>query len=352
MAAKWRTVTDSGTIEVAEEPGQWRTVVPDEPRRRDSPRPSSTRRKQLEKQFAAGGDAAVGRCNTSSPAGSAPPEPSHVLRRGDPHASRGKRPAPAASTCSAATSCRRMPRRPSAALALAKWLGSEQHPLTARVLVNRVWRHHFGAGLVDTPSDFGTQGERPTHPELLDWLASEFMARGWRLKDLHRLICTSAAYRQSSRAGRRPPRRSTPTRGCCGAFRPGGWRRRPSATACCSPAARSTSTMGGPGVNIYQPRTKPDSANGCRGRDPGPETWRRTIYLLRVRGADDGVFKPFDVPDCGQVRAKRSASTTPLQALNLFNSPFIDRAGAAAGGRARARSGRRSRPRRSSVSSP
>ena len=86
-------------------------------------------------------------------------------------------------------------------LALAKWLGSEEHPLTARVLVNRVWRHHFGAGLVDTPSDFGTQGERPTHPELLDWLASEFMARGWKLKELHRLICTSAAYRQSSRPG-------------------------------------------------------------------------------------------------------------------------------------------------------
>jgi hypothetical protein len=84
-------------------------------------------------------------------------------------------------------------------LALARWIGSPRNPLTARVMVNRVWQHHFGRAIVGTPSDFGFNGEPPTHPELLDWLALKFMANGWRLKPLHRLIVTSATYRQSSR---------------------------------------------------------------------------------------------------------------------------------------------------------
>src|SRR5438477_7777168 len=95
-----------------------------------------------------------------------------------------------------ATSCPR--------LAFAHWLTGGSNPLVARVLVNRVWLHHFGRGLVGTPSDFGVMGERPTHPELLDWLASDFVQHGWQLKRLHRLIMTSTAYRQSSR---RDPRR-------------------------------------------------------------------------------------------------------------------------------------------------
>src|SRR5262249_36149452 len=81
----------------------------------------------------------------------------------------------------------------------ARWLTSGRHPLTARVLVNRAWMHHFGRGIVATPADLGQLGERPTHPELLDWVAAEFVERGWRLKELHRLILTSAAYRQSAR---------------------------------------------------------------------------------------------------------------------------------------------------------
>src|SRR6185369_7960851 len=84
-------------------------------------------------------------------------------------------------------------------LAYARWLTDGKHPLVARVLVNRVWMHHFGRGIVNTPADFGALGERPSHPELLDWLADEFVRSGWRLKPLHRLIVTSTAYRQSSR---------------------------------------------------------------------------------------------------------------------------------------------------------
>src|SRR5262249_40597930 len=85
-------------------------------------------------------------------------------------------------------------------LALANWITDPRHPLTARVLVNRLWQHHFGEGIVGTPSDFGLNGANPTHPELLDWLASEFVARGWSIKHVNRLIVLSATYRQSSAA--------------------------------------------------------------------------------------------------------------------------------------------------------
>ena len=87
-------------------------------------------------------------------------------------------------------------------LELAGWIASKDNPLTARVMVNRTWLHHFGKGLVNTPNDFGTRGVPPTHPELLDWLASEFVRSGWSMKALHRLIMLSAAYRQAS--GTRP----------------------------------------------------------------------------------------------------------------------------------------------------
>ncbi len=82
--------------------------------------------------------------------------------------------------------------------ALAKWITDPANPLTARVMVNRVWQYHFGRGLVATPSDLGTRGGKPTHPELLDWLASEFVAKGWSIKQLHRMIMTSATYQQQS----------------------------------------------------------------------------------------------------------------------------------------------------------
>src|SRR5262249_16427139 len=90
--------------------------------------------------------------------------------------------------------------------ALARWLTQTNPPLTARVMVNRLWQHHFGQGIVATPSDFGSQGDSPTHPELLDWLAVEFMEHGWSLKHLHRLMVTSATYCQTSRVDERDPR--------------------------------------------------------------------------------------------------------------------------------------------------
>jgi len=317
VAAKWRTLKQ-WKIEAAEQPGEWRTVVPAD-RREGLPAADAERRTALEKQFT---QAAIRlwELNHVFAGRFLSPDPTRVLRRGNPLEPReltGPGGIDVLGPYELTSDAKDAERR----LALAQWLGSEMHPLTARVIVNRVWRHHFSTGLVDTPSDFGTQGERPTHPELLDWLASEFMASGWKLKALHKLICTSDAYRQSSRPNPAAAQIDADVRLL--------WRyppRRLEADAIRDSILFASGSldlkMGGPGVNLFRPQSKPDGGDWLPKENPGRETWRRTIYLLRARGADDGMFKPFDVPDCGQVRAKRSTSTTPLQALNLFNSPF------------------------------
>jgi mono/diheme cytochrome c family protein len=324
LPLRWRYVTD-WTIEVAEQPGQWRTVVSDD-RNDDLAKEDFARRKKLEDQYAKAAQEVWDWTHLFAGRFRSPPEVIHVLSRGDPLQPRA---VTGPGGIAVLGSYELPPDAPETErrVALAKWLGDEKHPLTARVLVNRVWRHHFGTGIVETPGDFGTQGERPTHPELLDWLATEFMARGWRLKELHRLICTSATYRQSSRPVAAATTVDADTRWL--------WRfpaRRLEAESIRDSVLFASGSldlaMGGPGANIYQPRTARDMSEWKPLEKPGQESWRRTIYLLRMRGADDGVFKPFDVPDCGQVRAKRSESTTPLQALNLFNSGFIlDQAG-------------------------
>ncbi len=131
--------------------------------------------------------------------------PTYLLRRGE-YGAKGPAISPAfpAVLCSIGAEVAAKPtssaRSTGRRTALADWLVRPDHPLTARVMVNRLWRHHFGQGLVGTPSDFGTMGDEPTHPELLDWLATELVARGWSLKSMHRLILTSATYRQSSRS--------------------------------------------------------------------------------------------------------------------------------------------------------
>ena len=108
--------------------------------------------------------------------------------------------------------------------ALAKWLTDPENPLTARVMVNRIWHYHFGKGIVGTPSDFGIMGERPSHPELLDWLAREFVRSGWSMKQMHRLIMTSAVYRQSSEFNEEAAEGRIPATGCCGRSRASGWK--------------------------------------------------------------------------------------------------------------------------------
>lgn len=206
-------------------------------------------------------------------------------------------------------------------LALAKWIVDPANPLTARVLVNRLWQHHFGEGLVRTPSDFGVNGARPTHPELLDWLAAEFIEQGWSIKHIHRLIVNASAYRQSSAS--RPEGRTVDAGSLLL------WRfppRRLEAEAIhdsiLAVSGSLDTRMGGPGFSFFEPND-----NYVRVYDPkklfGAEDWRRMIYGVVVRQRPDGVFGVFDCPDGGQIAPSRTQSTTPLQALNLLNSGFM-----------------------------
>jgi hypothetical protein len=204
-------------------------------------------------------------------------------------------------------------------LALADWIASPDNPLTARVMVNRLWQWHFGIGLVSTPSDFGRQGERPSHPELLDWLAAEFIRSGWSVKHMQRLIVLSATYRQQSKLGPQALAIDADTRLL--------WRypaRRIDAETLrdtmLQVSGRLHYTSGGPGFDLFKSR------GGLSGFPPiesfDESGLRRMVYAHKVRMERDAVFGAFDCPDAGQSLPRRSQSTTPTQALNLFNSRF------------------------------
>ena len=204
---------------------------------------------------------------------------------------------------------------------LADWIASPQNPLTARVLVNRLWHYTFGNGIVDTPSDFGANGSRPTHPELLNWLADEFVKGGWSIKHIQRLILMSATFRQSS-----APRADAAAVDADGRLL---WRytpRRLEAEAIRDSMLAVSGAldlkMGGPGFYLMDVVTE-NVMHYFPKEKYTPAEYRRMVYLFRIRAAQDGVFGSFDCPDGGSVMAKRSRSNTPLQALNLFNSSFI-----------------------------
>ncbi|MBD3675437.1 MAG: DUF1553 domain-containing protein [Planctomycetaceae bacterium] len=213
-------------------------------------------------------------------------------------------------------------------LALANWIASPENPLTARVMVNRLWQMHFGRGIVETPSDFGMNGARPTHPELLDWLANRFIESGWSVKEMHRLILTSRTYQQSSRIQEHAQKIDADSRLL--------WRfptRRLEAEAIrdsmLAVSGELNLKMGGPGFDFFKTR------GGLSGFPPveefGPDKLRRMIYAHKIRMESVPVFGAFDCPDAGQPTPERSQSTTAIQALNLFNSEFVyDRAKAVA----------------------
>ncbi len=212
-------------------------------------------------------------------------------------------------------------------LALAKWLGSPENSLTARVIVNRLWHYHFGTGLVDTPSDFGLNGGRPSHPELLDWLASELMASGWKLKHIHRLILTSEAFTQSSvesrsakSPGSRPAALDSSNR-LLWHFPARRLEAEPLRDAMLAVSGKLDRTMGGPGFDLFEANNNYVKVYNSRA-DFGPTEFRRMVYQSKPRTELDNTFGAFDCPDAGQVSPKRTSSTTPLQALNLLNSPF------------------------------
>ena len=250
------------------------------------------------------------------------PEPARVLHRGDPEqagdevgprsplAFDDRLPALALPTDAPEQARRR---------ALADWIVHPANPLAARVIANRVWQWHFGTGLVETSSDFGRSGASPSHPELLDWLAAELVAHGWSLKNLHRSIVLSATYRQGdamtaeglakdsgNRLLWRYPSRRLEAEGI-----------RDSMLAV---SGLLDPSMGGRGFDLFRSR------GGLDGFPP-VETFsgdglKRMIYAHKVRMEKESVFGAFDCPDAGQTMARRRQSTTPIQALNLINSPF------------------------------
>ena len=206
-------------------------------------------------------------------------------------------------------------------IAFAKWLIDPNNPLTARVMVNRIWHYHFGRGLVATPSDFGDMGFRPSHPDLLDWLAMEFMENGWSVKHIHRLILNSRTYRQASL-----PRKDGLAKDAGSVLL---WRfspRRLEAEAIRDNALLLAGaldrTMYGPGFLLFVPNSN-YARNWIAKDEFEPKDMRRMIYTMRIRMEQDSVFGAFDCPDGGQVAPSRSRSTTPIQALNLYNSGFM-----------------------------
>jgi hypothetical protein len=231
------------------------------------------------------------------------------------------------------------PGKPGRRLALAAWLTQPENPLTARVMVNRLWQHHFGRGIVATPSDFGTRGDPPDHPELLDWLAGELIRNGWRLKPIHRLIVTSAAYRQASDV--RDPRQQADDPENVLVWRHS--RRRLDAEgirdAMLAVSGELNPKAGGPGVLVPIEKAVEDLIfTEAEVVDLWPETpdpaehRRRSLYLFRKRNVRYPLFDAFDAPDTQTACARRSTSTHALQSLVLLNSPFVlDRAKALAG---------------------
>lgn len=202
-------------------------------------------------------------------------------------------------------------------LAFAKWLTKPDHPLTARVMVNRIWSHHFGAGLVRTPENFGVKGDRPSHPELLDWLAVEFIERGWSIKDMHRLMMNSRTYRQSSLVTDEPLRldpqnrllsRMPLTRMNAEAIR----------DSLLFVSGRLDETAFGPPDLVTVDRdglvTENTTATG---------NWRRSIYLQYRRTEIPTMMDTFDYPEMGPNCISRSVSIVSPQSLMLLNNQHV-----------------------------
>lgn len=248
------------------------------------------------------------------------PGPTHRLFRGEPTAQREQvEPGTVAALGKLAISeaTPEQQRR----LALADWIASKENPLTARVIVNRLWQFHMGKGLVATPSDFGKAGVSPTHPELLDWLARELMDHNWSLKHVHRLILNSATYRQSS-APREDALQADGATEWWWRFPPRRLEAEPMRDSILAVTGVLDDRMYGPGFSGFQVELE-NVRHYFPKKTYGPEDWRRMIYMTKVRLEKESVFGVFDCPDAATSVPKRSRSTTPLQALNLFNSPFM-----------------------------
>jgi hypothetical protein len=212
-------------------------------------------------------------------------------------------------------------------LKFAEWVVDRDNPLTWRVMANRIWQHHFGDGIVRTPNDFGFNGERPTHPELLDWLAVEFRDNGGSLKKLHRLILLSATYRQASKHEPKAAEIDADNRLL--------WRyparRLPAESvrdAMLAVSGKLNRQAGGPGFRPFTISSF-NSAFYLIFDDDKPELNRRSIYRIQVNSAKDPLLDVLDCPDPLVKTPKRNTTTTPLQALAMMNHSFVQRQAAA-----------------------
>jgi hypothetical protein len=210
-------------------------------------------------------------------------------------------------------------------LALARWIASPDNPLTARVMVNRIWQYHFGRGLVRSSSDFGFQGDRPTHPELLDWLASQFVAREWRMKPLHRMIMLSSTYRMSSRANARALAKD-PTNDLFWRFDMRRLQAEEVRDSILAVNGRLNLKMGGPGFfpTIPDEVLAGQSQPGANwGKSTPEEQSRRSVYIFVKRSLITPILASFDGPETDLSCPIRFATTQPTQALGLLNSAFL-----------------------------
>ena len=208
-------------------------------------------------------------------------------------------------------------------LKFAEWLSNPRNPLPARVMANRVWHLHFGMGLVATPNDFGVSGTRPTHPELIDWLAAKFIESGWSVKSLHRLIVNSATYRQSSELNEHAIAmdadnhllwRFSPRRLEAEAIRDAMLMASGQLNLVAGGASFRPFTITEFNAAFYTPEDRPD-----------PEFNRRTVYRINVNSGKDPLLDSFDCPDPSVKTPRRGVTTTPLQALELMNNSFVQR---------------------------
>jgi len=257
------------------------------------------------------------------------PPPSYFLFRGDPE-SRGPETKPgfisvitsgnppvAMPPADGHTSGRRR--------ALAEWLGSRDNPLTARVAVNRIWSHHFGRGIVATLDNFGKMGEAPTHPELLDWLAVEFMDRGWSIKQMQRLIMTSEAYQMASQFEDAGAASSDPDARYLWRFPIQRLDAEGVRDAILAVSGALDQKMGGPAVFPHLPDEilRSMSEGIWKKQEDGPQSLRRSVYVYRKRGLPLPMFEVFDLPDQNTSCGRRNVSTVPTQALALLNDEFV-----------------------------
>jgi hypothetical protein len=215
-------------------------------------------------------------------------------------------------------------------LALAKWLVSPKNPLTARVLANRLWEQSFGRGIVETSEDFGSRGSLPSHPELLDWMATE-LQKGWNVKAMQRLIVTSSTYRQSSIASatmlERDPKNTLLARGP--RVRLDAETIRDASLAFAGILNRK---IGGKSVFPYQPSESTESNVDWK-ESHGADAYRRSLYTFMQRGYPYPLFQVFDIANRSECTARRVSTTTPLQALALLNDRGMKEAAEAFGRR-------------------